>query len=44
MELDNQPIDDSLPRLHLQIIHSTLNHLVKQSLVEKKLEGKRNIG
>ncbi|GJJ81133.1 hypothetical protein PcPA57_18530 [Pasteurella canis] len=40
MELDNQPVDDSLPRLHLQTIHSTLNHLVKQSLVEKKLEGK----
>ena len=32
LKLDNQPIDKGIPRTH-----STLNHLVKHSLVEKKL-------
>ena len=40
LKLDNQPIDNGVPRLHLQTMHSTLNHLVKHSLVEKKVEGK----
>ncbi|WP_301099446.1 transcriptional regulator [Otariodibacter sp.] len=40
LKLDNQSTDNGVQRLHLQTIHSTLNHLVKHSLVEKKLEGK----